>query len=1366
MVENNEPARGFVEHLTPEKIAGWCFEEGAAAELVVVLSDRSHALQPNWQAREDVAAVFGPQALQSGFECLFDGALAQQIQEELAAGRSPRLRVNGKLLPLAPELIAQAKRGPAPTVSGYLEKCEQFALQGWTFVDQGRRPGSVELRVDGVALPCTPIWQERRDVEQALGTACEQPGFTIALPGALWEQVPADAAAELSLVVEGQPLPERICLTRQDAASWIQALIDLPEGPVRQYRLLLALEHLRYGRISELLSERARAALQAFGERMNLAAFLPQELAPHHRKAEFAESYATLLHWQALRALNARLHDGMPAATAFDAIAATLDEQDLPAEIRQSFLGSIIPFLCRHDIFHRLRELDAALNWERLADGEDAWPLSTALPALAFDGKVGLATETLGKLAKHLGRGWINTECIHYAVRAVNRQLRAGTLDAPSAEKFAYAVLALLEAFRGEWFSRLHDLELIRASVALLDTIDRHADQFRLNLVHGLIRNLGLAPEFWQCLDAMQPGFADVELELARGHWNRLQVTLGSKSPAATMIEALLPVLRYFRRQRNLEVMSWVRELAMHTLPMIGSSPRVAEVELFEMLLEDPAEGVRLAAFPLVEETLLARFPEASSKLLQTLRTISPRPQSPFYSAQCRLGAHAEQIRRALTAEEPATLEPLLSAQPELAAPLMDASSQYLAAAVLAWSSELPSSHGATADDAWERKAVRRMIRKAILDGAPEQLLPAPICSAITRLVLLAEHEPSIQAFVAEIERAVASKFHSDHAFLFTPPPPACGNPPGRGLHADTLVVIYSCRKYLDLRIPTIRQSWARDLAARGIPYLILVGEGNGTIAGDVLALDVSDRYEDLPKKTLKLFDWVLQHTSYQYVYKIDDDCYLDVARFFDTLSYRKHHYYGRVIERGIGSMDRTWHQPKAHSEQARKAIDKSPEPSVYADGGGGYALSRPALYALHSAAQSAEGQRLAAVSMMEDKLVGDLLALRQISPSNQDYESYQRRRTFGEAVPVGMWENTFYPTGTTPTVMCHLDSNRDIGRLQALQQQQGLLPHRIWPTCTTPLIHPIWTPDGMIGSNQLELLSDPARLRGLLAAPPYVLAAMRNEIKLLPHFLAHYRQLGARAFLIADNLSDDGTREFLLEQPDVALFSADTEYKHSHFGVAWQQAILGNFCIGQWVLLADADELLVYPDCEEVSLVDYLATLEREGADCVRTMMVDMYPYGDLGEADFRQATPFAAAPWFDRVPALTWRLGSGHFSNSRNWTSALRHRIDTAAVPHGFVVQKYALFRYQPGIRLSQGIHYMAGFRQLAQRPVWFAHFKYHAGFKDKVEQEIHRGQHFDNAKEYRRYAAMLAEELGYFGNERVSARYAGSLSFKDLP
>ena len=32
-----------------------------------------------------------------------------------------------------------------------------------------------------------------------------------------------------------------------------------------------------------------------------------------------------------------------------------------------------------------------------------------------------------------------------------------------------------------------------------------------------------------------------------------------------------------------------------------------------------------------------------------------------------------------------------------------------------------------------------------------------------------------------------------------------------------------------------------------------------------------------------------------------------------------------------------------------------------------------------------------------------------------------------------------------------------------------------------------------------------------------------------LPHFLAHYRGLGVGCFVMVDNLSDDGTREYLL---------------------------------------------------------------------------------------------------------------------------------------------------------------------------------------------------------------------------------------------
>jgi hypothetical protein len=155
------------------------------------------------------------------------------------------------------------------------------------------------------------------------------------------------------------------------------------------------------------------------------------------------------------------------------------------------------------------------------------------------------------------------------------------------------------------------------------------------------------------------------------------------------------------------------------------------------------------------------------------------------------------------------------------------------------------------------------------------------------------------------------------------------------------------------------------------------------------------------------------------------------------------------------------------------------------------------------------------------------------------------------------------------------------------------------------------------------------------------------------------------------------------------------------------------------------------------------------------------MYPWGDLSEADFDKESPFQAAPWFDREPVIQWRLGSGWFSNSASTVSHLRHRIIPDAVPHDFVSQKFPLFRYQPWVRLSQGLHYASNLK-VSPKPTWFAHFKYHRGFRDKVQTEIRRRQHFNNAAEYRSYTRILAEGAGGFGIDGVSMRFDGSAPF----
>ncbi|XSG84597.1 MAG: glycosyltransferase family 2 protein [Methylohalobius sp. ZOD2] len=1344
-------------------ICGWVIDRKNASILLELVDTdgKSHFPETTWHERVDIGARYGEQYLRAGFIAFLSPPSSEK--EAGDGGKGYRLYANGHRLKFSPSEQAKSRArrlldsSPAPALKGCLEKIDGPTLRGWA-IRGGAAPEVVTLRVAGHVFPIAVRWRERKDVAETLNIEARQIGFEIDLPGYMWGETPESKSVAVEVFIDGYLLTTTpVQVTHESIVQWIDQLSQLPDGPEQQYQVLLALEHLHYGDFFARLSSTAQAWIQTFADRINLTAYLPRTA---HEKVvpEERESFVTLSHWRALRALNERLAEVHTSEQVFDAAVAIMRETGLEEEVRGRYLDSLVPTLCKHDVYARLHEVTEIDHWLSYGEGEDAWSLTIALPAIILVGPVSQATEVLWKLTRYLDKGWINTECIHFAVRELSRQSRAGRVGYQEAEKLLYAVIGVFDALNADWFSRLHDQELVMTAVRLLKDGSIYADYFRRDAVKGVIRSFGLSPIFWRLLQEVQSDFSDPELTRARSRWETLRAAVESGSSLHRRLDELVEPLHYFKRVGNPEALNLLREVVMNTLPELNRNALPAGHALIEMLLEDPAEGVRIAAFPLAGvNRFQVRFPECGEGLMTTLRDLSAKPKSMFYRAQCEAG---RLVRGVLDAQARGDREALFSRLESLRAHalrLNEWRGGQLAADLLAFCYEYRSGES----DAREADLlISQSIQKAVTETAADAYLPVPAQAALGRLVGKSEQHPLLRAFIQGMRRLIEWKFGDTYQALFERPDPPLLAMPKKGFPRDTLVVVYSCRKYLDSRVEAIRQTWIRDLKRRGIPYLIAVGDGEDTIEGDILGLAVSDQYEDLPKKTLKLIDWVLDHTDFQYLYKIDDDCYLSVARFFDALSYRQHLYYGRIIERSLGSMDRSWHQPKSRTPHAQKVLDKSPEPSIYADGGGGYALSRLAMSELRRLRRTVEGQRLLDVSLMEDKLVGDLLALAGIHPAGEDYESYQRRRTFGAAVPVGMWENTFYPSRVTPTVMTHLDTERHQARVRQIGEGAELWPKKLWPTVSSPRLACQWTPATTIGTNQLELLSDADRLEQLLHSPLQVVAVVRNEMTLLAHFLSYYRDLGVRSFLIVDNLSDDGSREYLLEQDDVALFSADTEYKYSHYGVSWQQALVGNLCLGKWVLLADADEFLVYPDCEHRMLMDFLAEMDGQGADAVRVDMIDMYPYGELDEADFSARSPFACANWFDAAPLMTWRLGSGKFSNGVNFTSGLRHRIDPAAEPHAFVSQKYALFKYKPWMRLSEGIHGAAGMN-VAARPAWFAHFKYHAGFKQKVETEIRRGQHFDNAKEYRRYAEILAESQGCFGDEKLSVRYRDSSS-----
>ena len=206
---------------------------------------------------------------------------------------------------------------------------------------------------------------------------------------------------------------------------------------------------------------------------------------------------------------------------------------------------------------------------------------------------------------------------------------------------------------------------------------------------------------------------------------------------------------------------------------------------------------------------------------------------------------------------------------------------------------------------------------------------------------------------------------------------------------------------------------------------------GPAQLVDSVLRLPAPDDYEGLPQKILALADWVRSQTGFSRILKIDDDCFLDPQAFFADLSALCTPYYGRPLYRARGEMDRAWHMGKATSDRGRFDLDKSPEPSVYADGSAAYMLGRDALTALSAACATPAGRALEArVLHGRQTCKAILLALSGITLSGENYDMAIFPAQWHLACPpLPLYENSFLPFAGSGLKVAHLDSGGDLSR-------------------------------------------------------------------------------------------------------------------------------------------------------------------------------------------------------------------------------------------------------------------------------------------------------------------------------------------------
>lgn len=146
------------------------------------------------------------------------------------------------------------------------------------------------------------------------------------------------------------------------------------------------------------------------------------------------------------------------------------------------------------------------------------------------------------------------------------------------------------------------------------------------------------------------------------------------------------------------------------------------------------------------------------------------------------------------------------------------------------------------------------------------------------------------------------------------------------------------------------------------------------------------------------------------------------------------------------------------------------------------------------------------------------------------------------------------------------------------------------------------------------------------------VFSAIRNERIRLPYFLDYYRGKGAGHFLIVDNASDDGTREYLAGQPDVSLWSTEASYTAARDGVDWLNFLQSRHGDGHWTLVVDPDEFFIYPFCDTRPIQALTDWLDACGMCSFPAMLIDLYPKGPLDAETYVEGQdPTEILGWFD---------------------------------------------------------------------------------------------------------------------------------------
>lgn len=259
----------------------------------------------------------------------------------------------------------------------------------------------------------------------------------------------------------------------------------------------------------------------------------------------------------------------------------------------------------------------------------------------------------------------------------------------------------------------------------------------------------------------------------------------------------------------------------------------------------------------------------------------------------------------------------------------------------------------------------------------------------------------------------------------------------------------------------------------------------------------------------------------------------------------------------------------------------------------------------------------------------------------------------------------------------------------------------------------------------------------------PTLICAVKNDVDKMRYLMEHYRNLGIVEFVFLDNMSTDGTFEFLMRQPDTIVYRCAHPFTADR-KIAWMNRLIAEVGINKWYLMVDSDELVTYVGASKYDFADVVCKCKEKGYKRLGSVMLDMYPKGSLFDASSKDnlitSYCYLDKDTYTRIKA----------SNGIKIVGGPRTRVFGTRMK----LSKYCLFYFEEDDVIPSA-HFLIPFEKSFDVPVALVmlHYKFvNESDYNKVIEAVETGMHSQDSAEYKTYFNGITQnqEVSFYSEE----------------